>query len=441
MTFDPVATGNRSATLQVVYNAAGSPQTVSLSGTGVAPNAQVSVSSLSFQHNVNLACPPKPVIIQNNGTGPLLIQSITTSGVFTQTNTCGTSLAAGSSCEINVTFVPNAINTFSGALTIVDNDPTSPQVVTLSGQGLPPCALSSPFTTTQVLRSTPSVNFTIADNAPSCHTSTISMACANNGPATCVFSPATMAPGGSTALSVQNLSSLPSDTFSFTVTGTDPTVTTSVGLLVLLSDFTFTPYPTTATVTAGQTANYAMTLTPVNGLAGTIQLACQGAPANSACTVTPATVSLVNNYPAQISVAVTTAGRALGAPRGGAPLPWPGEPRTWNKGQRYGLWLWAALVALMGLAGGAAAGRRHAGALRPSLAYRRLRLSGLALAALVLLLLAWAACGGGGGAVNLVSNPRTPAGTYSLTVTGTYDSSSGQPTGLTRSQSLTLQVN
>ena len=47
-----------------------------------------------------------------------------------------------------------------------------------------------------------------------------------------------------------------------------------------------------------------------------------------------------------------------------------------------------------------------------------------------------------GNSGSILLNPGTAAqGTYSLTVTGVYNSSSGQPTGLTRSQTLTLQVN
>jgi hypothetical protein len=179
-----------------------------------------------------------------------------------------------------------------------------------------------------------------------------------------------------------------------------------------------------------------MTLTPVNGLAGNIQLSCQGAPAGTNCTVTPSMVSLAANYPAQITVAVATIGRSMGAPRGGPPV------RRWGPGPSGRLWLeLATLLALLGLAGWAAA-RRRAGALLPGLAYRRLRLSGLVLAALMLLLMAWAACGGGGGMGSSgVANPGTPAGTYALTVTGVYQSPAGQPTGLTRTQQVTLQVN
>jgi uncharacterized YccA/Bax inhibitor family protein len=46
----------------------------------------------------------------------------------------------------------------------------------------------------------------------------------------------------------------------------------------------------------------------------------------------------------------------------------------------------------------------------------------LGLAAMLLMALVWAGCGGGGSPV--VHNPGTPAGTYSLTVTGTVTSGS-----------------
>jgi hypothetical protein len=150
--------------------------------------------------------------------------------------------------------------------------------------------------------------------------------------------------------------------------------------------------------------------------------------------VTPTSVSLANNYPAQATVTVSTAARSLGAPLGGPPLSGPGASLR--------LWLeLASLLALLALAAGAAAGRRWKTP-QPILAYRRVRLSALALAALALMLMAWAACGGGGSATSsVVSNPGTPAGTYALTVTGTFNSSPGQATTLVRTQPLSLQVN
>ncbi len=51
--------------------------------------------------------------------------------------------------------------------------------------------------------------------------------------------------------------------------------------------------------------------------------------------------------------------------------------------------------------------------------------------------LLWAACGLGGGSNNVIPVPGTPAGTYSLTVTGTIGSGSAT---LQRNFSLTLTV-
>jgi len=441
VTFTPLASGLLNGTLTLTDNAngvAGSTQTVTLSGTGTGsgglPVASLAPTALSYQHNLNLQCPSKPLILSNTGGSTLQISGITAAGSFAiSANACGATLAPGANCEIDVSFTAESpVGVYSGTLTVSDNAAGSPQVVPLSGQVFPPCFLRSDAVTQQVLRSTPAATFDLSDKLPSCHTTRIAMACANNQPATCAFSPAAIAPGGSTVLSVQNLNALTTDQLSFAVTGTDSTNTSSVNLLLLLSDFTFTPYATTATVSAGQTATYALTLTPVNGLAGTIRLSCQGAPAGSTCTVTPAAVTLAANYPAQVSVAVSTSGGARGAPRGGAPWTGPGASL------RLVMEL-ASLLVLMGLAGWVVAGGRGAGAPGRSLARRRPCLSGLALAALALMLMAWAACGGGGMG-NSVANPATPAGTYPLTVTGTYDASSGQPSGLTRNQALTLQV-
>src|SRR5207253_3020646 len=57
------------------------------------------------------------------------------SGDFAQTNNCGTTVAAGANCTINVTFTPTATGTRSGALTVTDNATNSPQTASLSGTG------------------------------------------------------------------------------------------------------------------------------------------------------------------------------------------------------------------------------------------------------------------------------------------------------------------
>jgi hypothetical protein len=81
----------------------------------------------------------KPVVLTNNSGITLTINSITITGInfpdFPQTNNCGSSVPAGGSCTINVSFTPSAAGSRKATLTISDSDPSSPQKVTLKGIG------------------------------------------------------------------------------------------------------------------------------------------------------------------------------------------------------------------------------------------------------------------------------------------------------------------
>ena len=145
VTFTPVTVGSQTKTLEVVDNAVGSPQTVSLSGVGTVPAIAFSPStfpsgggtSLSFAGvAIGSSSSPQSVTLTNTGNAPLTITSIVTSGDFSQENTCGNSVGAGSSCSINVTFTPTAVWSRSGTVVISDNVAGSPQqVILLAGMG------------------------------------------------------------------------------------------------------------------------------------------------------------------------------------------------------------------------------------------------------------------------------------------------------------------
>jgi hypothetical protein len=75
--------------------------------------------------------------LTNTGGSDLAISGISVSGDFAQTNTCGSTLAAGFSCGISVTFAPTAIGARSGAITVADNAAGAPHSAALSGNGLP----------------------------------------------------------------------------------------------------------------------------------------------------------------------------------------------------------------------------------------------------------------------------------------------------------------
>ena len=143
VTFTPTATGTRNGTLTITDNASTSPQTVSLTGTGTAasvsllPNPFPSFGTVA----VGSSSSPQSVTLNNVGTATLAIASIAvTAGAsdFTETTTCGATLAASASCPIVVTFAPSAGGTRNGTVTITDNAggvAGSTQTVSLTGTG------------------------------------------------------------------------------------------------------------------------------------------------------------------------------------------------------------------------------------------------------------------------------------------------------------------
>lgn len=143
VTFDPTASGSRTATLNVTDNASNSPQTISLSGTGLAP-VTLSVTSLSFGAVlVGSSATAPAVTLTNNQTVALTNINFAVTGTsFSQTNTCGTSIAAGAQCTITVTFSPKTTGALTGTVTITDSASNSPQTISLKGSGQLPVTLS-----------------------------------------------------------------------------------------------------------------------------------------------------------------------------------------------------------------------------------------------------------------------------------------------------------
>jgi hypothetical protein len=112
-----------------------------LAGGGT-PVVSISPSSLTFAPQIfGTTSASQPFTLSNVGTGTLTISSISVSGDFAQTNTCGATLAASASCTINVTFTPTAAGTRNGVLAVVDNQ-TNSYGASVSGTGVSPVALS-----------------------------------------------------------------------------------------------------------------------------------------------------------------------------------------------------------------------------------------------------------------------------------------------------------
>jgi hypothetical protein len=131
----------QTATLQIMSNAPGSPQPVTLSAQVIYPVARFSPSSLNFGTIKHATSSTLNVTLTNPGGTPLILTGINVTGTnaayFAQTNNCGSSLAAGSSCTVAVNFTPAATGSFSANLTFVDNAQSGggTQTVALSGKG------------------------------------------------------------------------------------------------------------------------------------------------------------------------------------------------------------------------------------------------------------------------------------------------------------------
>ena len=298
--FTPTATGTRTGTLTITDDALnGSPQTASLTGTGVAALAALFPSSLTFANqNVNTTSTTQPVTLTNSGTSTLNISSISTSGDFSQTNNCGTSLAAGASCTLNVAFTPTATGTRTGTLTIADNASNgSPQTASLSGTGVSAIAALSPTSLTFANQNVNTTSTTQAVKLTNSGTGTLSISSISiSGDFSQTNNCGTsLAAGASCTLNIA-FTPTAAGTRTGTLTMADNALNGSPQTASLTGtgvDFSLAASPSSVTVTAGGSASYMGTVTALGGnLGATVSLTCSsGLPAASSCSFSPASVS------------------------------------------------------------------------------------------------------------------------------------------------------
>jgi hypothetical protein len=148
--FSPTDLGTRNGSVVITSNAANSPFAISMTGNGVeSPTALLSPMTLTFdEQNTGTTSYAQYVTLSNTGGAALIISSIEpTISVFGATHNCGSTVVAGGSCSIGVTFTPTAVGTRLGGVRVTSNAPGSPHLVTVSGPGVvakaPVCSLSA----------------------------------------------------------------------------------------------------------------------------------------------------------------------------------------------------------------------------------------------------------------------------------------------------------
>lgn len=381
--------------------------------------------------NVNVGSPgvSKNITLTDTGTGPLVINGIFVVGTedYSQTNNCGNSVPAGASCTVTVTFTPTAAGTDKAAIEFVTSDTEHVREDSLAGNGVvslstavAPSSLSfppqqagttsSPQTVTLSNTGTGAATFTYAEiTGPDAADFHVSDSCSpviqvgENCPIAVTFSPVASGPNSASLVISDNSTSSPH----------------TVALSGPGSDFAVSSPSTGVTVTAGQSANFQIALTTTGGpTANSVTFSASGNPADTTVTFAPAT------YPSGTTSGISTMTVATTA---SAAMP-PAGPGTTPS-----ILLLLPLLGLLAL-------------LIDSLAFRRPHASRkwryLLAAQVVFFILLAASCGGGGGGGSVGSGgtggtgtPQgTPAGTYTITVTGTSGS-------VSRSTSVKLTVN
>lgn len=443
VSFAPTVSGALTGSLAVTDNTnevAGSTQTVTLSGTGTTVVLSASSPSLSFgNQSLNTTSAVQPETITNTGSAALTFTAIAATGDFavaTTGTTCSTSapVAPAGTCVINVTFSPTATGSRSGSLMLTDNATGSPQTIGLSGTGTAPAvSLSSSSLTfaAQISQTTSAAQsitvtntgtanltftaigvsgpFAVAASGTTCSTAN-PVAASGTCTVAVTFTPVA---GGAASGSLSLTDNAPGSPHTVTLSGTG-------------QDFSFAPpsgSSSTASVAPGAPANYTLSIGGQGGLSGMVNFTCLGAPSEAVCTVSP-NPATAGNTPTPVTVTVTTTAASVGAPRSRPLPPVPPTLPDWR-----GLMILALALAAMSWVL-----RR-----RRQLGVSRWKLAMASFGTGLLLTLALAGCGGGsgGGGGGTPSNPGTPAGTYSLIVTGTVGSGAS---ALSHNVSLTLTV-
>jgi len=420
--FTPQSPGAASAVLMIDDNSAITDELV-LEGQSQGIASPVNVTSVTFPGQpVGTTSAVQPVVLQNTSQASISITSIAVSGApFAQTNNCSTSLSGPGSCTISVTFSPTQTGPASGTLTIVAGAIGSPYVISLSGTGQTPAPVLSAttlqFNSVGVNSTSSPLSLTITASqaalALQSITTTGDFAQTNTCPSSLAvgafctvnvtFTPTTTGARQGTLVLSDNGSGSP-QTVPLSGTGVDFNLTQGSGS------------STSATVSPGQLATYTLSLA---GSGGTVSFSCTGAPSDSTCSVSPTPVTLGTSA-TPITISVSTTAASLGPPRS---RPFPLIPPAFLRFTNF-----LMLLALPLMFVGATAFRQRRG-----VNYWR-----YALVPLAGLMLALSACGGGGGGGGSPTNPGTPAGTYSLTVTGTMPVGSST---ITHTMTLNLNVN
>jgi len=204
VTFAPTAAGARSASVTISDNAPGSPQTLSLSGTGVSPDFKIQASTLN----------PGSVVVGQSGTSAITITSV--NGFNSAVSLTCSGLPAGAGCGFSpnsVTPASNGTATATATITTSTTTPTGNSSVMITGtagsnshstplvltvQAAPDFTMSAGTVTPSTVSAGQSATSTISITAENGFNSAVSLTCSVSPTPSlapgCSFSPNSVTP-------------------------------------------------------------------------------------------------------------------------------------------------------------------------------------------------------------------------------------------------------
>lgn len=292
--FTPSAEGTRTGSLSIADTAQGSPQIVSLTGTGTTGTLVVTSTSLVFSAVQVGASASQTLTLNNTGNGPVSINGLQITGDYSELNNCPSPISGGASCTITVVFTPTAAGTRTGTLAVTSGVQGAQQTVSLSGTGNQADLAVSPLALTfsNAPLGTPSAGQSITlTNTGNASLSISNMQVSGDYKQTNNCS-ATLPAGASCTM---NIAFTPSATG---IRNGSLLITNSAGTpqTVILSgtgvDFSLSATPSSDSVQPGSSATYALSASAIGGsFNSTLGLSCSGLPANAKCSFSPSSLT------------------------------------------------------------------------------------------------------------------------------------------------------
>lgn len=338
---------------------------------------------------------------------------------FTANTTCATSLPPGGQCTISVTFTPHGAGVRQASIPITATTAgfTQSVVVPLSGQASPLSLSSS--------------SLSFGRQQVGATSSPLSVIATNNGTTPVTFTSVTASGNFSESDNCTTVPLLPVTNCVINVTYAPSTAGSSIGALALTdnapgspqiilltgtgfvqpADFGIGVAPSSATLSAGSSAMFTVSVSSISGFAQPVTLSCSGLPVAASCSFSPSAVTPGASAPATSTLTIFTGLRTQ------VPLQLPRKSPPAVVSQRIPMsWLlcgiaMAALISLVSLKG---------------------RRAKVALGVSVLLAVLLVACANGGSTAGVPAG--TPAGSNQVSVTGVSGT-------LTHSGTVSLHVN